>query len=217
MFPGVSGHNRPIVRLVALLLSLAGFHGWIQPLPVPVQHELAGRFWHSGCPVPLSQLRLLTVTHWGFDGHVHTGQLVVNEDAAAPLERVFRRLYALRFPIRHMRLSDIYGKVPADGDVTASMECRQAVPSPCSGGSGTGSWSMHAYGLAVDINPVENPYVGCGQTRDKTAVSYMNRSHVRPGMVTPAVLAAFRSVGWGWGGSWSGSTKDYMHFSANGH
>ena len=102
-------------------------------------------------------------------------------------------------------------------DVTASMECRQAVPSPCTGGTGTGSWSMHAYGLAVDLNPVENPYVGCGQTRDKTAVLYMNRSRLRPGMVTPAVLAAFRSVGWGWGGAWSGSTKDYMHFSSTGH
>ena len=69
----------------------------------------------------------------------------------------------------------------------------------------------------LSLNPVENPYVSCGQTRDKTAVSYMNRSRVRPGMVTPAVLAAFRSVGWGWGGSWFGSTKDYMHFSSTGN
>ncbi len=76
---------------------------------------------------------------------------------------------------------------------------------------------MHAYGEAIDINPVENPYVGCGQTRDKTAVSFMKRTPLRRGMVTPAVLAAFQSVGWGWGGSWYGSTKDYMHFSTNGH
>ena len=220
MFPGVSGHNRPIVRLVALLLSLVGFHGWIQPLPVPVQHELAGRFWHSGCPVPLSQLGLLTVTRWGFDGHVHTGQLVVDEDAAAPLERVFRRLYALRFPIRHMRLVDAYGPSrsrPADGDVTAAFECRQAVPSPCTGGSGTGSWSEHAYGEAVDLNPVENPYVGCGRTRDRSSRRYLDRSRQRRGMVTPAVVDAFRSIGWGWGGAWTGSTRDYMHFSATGH
>ena len=76
---------------------------------------------------------------------------------------------------------------------------------------------MHAYGEAIDLNPVENPYVGCGMTRDKTALSYLNRSNVRRGMVTPAVVAAFASIGWGWGGSWFGSTKDYMHFSATGH
>ncbi len=126
----------------------------------------------------------------------------------------------MHFPIRHMRFADEYGPAagrPKDGDITASFECRQAVPSPCTGGTGTGSWSQHAYGDAVDLNPVENPYVGCGMTRDRTAISYLDRSNVRPGMVTPAVVAAFRAVGWGWGGAWSGSTKDYMHFSANGH
>jgi hypothetical protein len=76
---------------------------------------------------------------------------------------------------------------------------------------------MHAFGEAIDLDPRENPYVGCGMTRDKTAVSYMKRSWHRPGMVTPAVRSAFASVGWGWGGSWVGSTKDYMHFSVNGH
>ena len=105
----------------------------------------------------------------------------------------------------------------ADGDMTASFSCRQAVPSPCTGGTGTGSWSEHAYGLAVDLNPVENPYVGCGMTRDKTALSYLDRSKLRKGMVTPAVIRVFASVGWGWGGSWTGDTKDYMHFSYNGH
>ena len=71
--------------------------------------------------------------------------------------------------------------------------------------------------LAVDLNPVENPYVGCGKTRDKTRLAFLDRSRLRPGMVTPAVVAAFASIGWGWGGSWTGSTKDYMHFSVNGH
>ena len=109
------------------------------------------------------------------------------------------------------------GARPADNDISGSFECRQAVPSPCTGGKGTGTWSNHAYGLAVDLNPGENPYVGCSKTRDKTRAAYLDRSHLRPGMVTPAVIAAFASIGWGWGGSWSGSTKDYMHFSHNGH
>ncbi len=76
---------------------------------------------------------------------------------------------------------------------------------------------MHAYGLAVDLNPVENPYVGCGQSRDPAAKKYFNRSIHRRGMVTKAVIRAFRSIGWGWGGSWTGDTKDYMHFSSSGH
>jgi D-alanyl-D-alanine carboxypeptidase len=211
------------VKLLAIplaLVALHGFHSSVRPLPAQVRTQLAGTYWHRGCPVGLSQLRLLTVSYWDFAGKEQTGQIVVNAKAAAPLRIVFRKLYAMRFPIHHMHLQEVYGPAsaqPADGDVTGSFECRQAVPSPCSGGSGTGSWSNHAYGLAVDVNPVENPYVGCGMTRDKTARSYMDRSRLRKGMVTSAVVRAFASVGWGWGGSWSGSTKDYMHFSFNGH
>jgi hypothetical protein len=212
-----------VLRLLALPFLVVALHPQepsIRALPPPLQATLASGFWERGCPVPLSQLRLLTVRHWGFDGRAHVGQLVVNRSAAAPLAMVFRRLYALHFPIRHLQLGDMYGPRgarPADGDVTGSFECRQAVPSPCTGGSGTGTWSNHAYGLAVDLNPAENPYVGCGQTRDPTRARYLDRSRLRKGMVTPAVIAAFRSIGWGWGGSWTGATKDYMHFSHNGH
>jgi hypothetical protein len=202
-------------------LGLTSSHPAAKPLSPPVQAQLkAGGFWHQGCPVPLSGLRLLTVSYWGFDGRTHTGHLIVNEQAAAPLAHVFRKLHGLHFPIRHLRLADVYGPSrgrPRDGDVSGSFECRQAVPSPCTGGSGTGSWSMHAYGLAVDLNPVENPYVGCGQSRDPASKPYRDRSRHRRGMVTAKVVQAFRSIGWGWGGSWAGNTKDYMHFSSTGH
>lgn len=211
------------MRLFALplaVLALTPFVSSIRPLPPQVRAELNGRFWQAGCPVPLSGLRLLTVSYWDFRGRVQTGQLVVNRSYAAGLAKVFRRLYDLRFPIRHMRLGDAYGPQrarPADEDVTYSFECRQAVPSPCTGGSGTGSWSEHAYGRAIDLNPIENPYVGCGRSRERASRPYLNRSRLRRGMVTPAVVQAFRSIGWGWGGNWSGNTKDYMHFSASGH
>jgi hypothetical protein len=212
---------RVALALSLLLASPASFHSSIRPLPAPVKAELKqGGFWKSNCPVSLSQLRVLTVSYRGFDKHNHTGQLVVNASAAAPLETVFRQLYRLHFPIRHMQLSDAYGPVrsrPADNDVTASFECRQAVPSPCVGGNGTGSWSMHAYGLAVDVNPRENPYVGCGQSRDPATKPYRDRSRHRTGMVTARVVQAFSSIGWGWGGAWAGNTKDYMHFSSSGH
>jgi hypothetical protein len=214
---------RAVLRLLALIAALAtptSFHSSVQRLPDPVRHELrAGGFYARGCPVAMSDLRLLSVSHVNFHGHVRTGRLIVNRRAARPLARVFRKLYARRFPIRHMALDDFYGPKrgrPADGDVTASFECRQAAASPCTGGR-TGTWSMHAYGLAVDVDPAENPYVGCGQSRDPTLRRYRDRSNHLRGMVGRRVVGAFASVGWGWGGSWAGSTKDYMHFSSTGH
>ncbi len=174
--------------------------------------------WRRGCPVWMSQLRVLSYRYYGFDRETHIGQIVVNEAAAHPLATVFGKLYRMPFPIRDGAFASTYGPHPdQSGDVTASFECRDAAASPCSGTSTTHHWSMHAYGEAVDLDPRENPYVGCGMTRDKTALSYMKRSRHRPGMVTPAVRRVFASIGWGWGGSWFGSTKDYMHFSINGH
>ena len=201
--------------------AAAAYHWSSSPLPTTVRSELVkGHYWHKGCPTPLSHLRLLMVTFRGFDKHNHKGQLVVNKTAAGPLAKVFRKLYELHFPIHHMSIATTYGvdgKPPKPSDPTGSFDCRDAVPSPCNGGNSTGNWSNHAYGLAVDLNPVENPYVGCGMSRDPLAQSYRNRSYHRPGMITGRVLAAFRSIGWGWGGAWSGNTKDYMHFSYNGH
>src|SRR5262249_41619533 len=135
----------------------------------------------------------LSVRYLGFDGRAHTGQLVVNGSQVGRLQQVFGRLYAIRFPIRHMAFSNTYGPGqgrPRDGDITASFECRQAVSSPCTGSAstGNGNWSEHAYGEAIDLNPVENPYVGCGMTRDRTALSYLDRSRVRRGMVTQQVI-----------------------------
>jgi len=174
--------------------------------------------WHHGCPVWLSELRVLSYRYYGLDKQTHIGQIVVNAKVAQPLSTVFAKLYRMRFPIRDGAFASTYGPHPhPNGDVTASFECRDAAASPCSSSATTNHWSMHAFGEAVDLDPRENPYVGCGMTRDKTALSYLKRSHHRPGMVTPAVRRAFASIGWGWGGSWVGSTKDYMHFSINGH
>ena len=214
-----------MVRIVSLAAALFAapqpFHAAVAPVPAPLRTQIVrAGLYHTGCPVTFGQLRILTVTHWDWRGVSTTGQLIVNRAAAVPLAGVFRKLYALHFRIRHMRLADAYGpkrRRPLDRDITDSFECRQAVPSPCPGGSGTGSWSEHAYGLAVDLNPIENPYVGCGRTREPASAPYLNRSRLRRGMVNPQVVQAFRSVGWGWGGEWSGTTKDYMHFSASGH
>jgi hypothetical protein len=83
--------------------------------------------------------------------------------------------------------------------------------------TGGGGWSEHAYGRAIDINPIENPYVSGGTTSHRASIPYLDRSRVRPGMAVEggALVRAFDAVGWGWGGRWSG-TKDYQHFSMNG-
>ena len=152
--------------------------------------------WHRGCPVAPAQLRRLRVSYWGFDRRAQTGTLVVNAGAVRPLTRVFARLYAKRFPIRRMRPIDAYGgndERSLAADNTAAFNCRYAVA------SGPKRWSAHAYGFAIDVNPVEN------------------RSRVRRGMAVRGglLVSAFASVGWRWGGRWTGS-PDYQHFSATG-
>ena len=109
-----------MLRILALplaVVALAPYASSIQPLPAPLERNFENRYGDLGCPVPFSGLRLLTVTHWGFDGRLHTGQLVVNRDVAKPVATVFRKLYQLRFPIRHLRLDDLYGpkRGPARG------------------------------------------------------------------------------------------------------
>ena len=211
-----------MLRLLAIPLALVALHqpdSSIRPLSESLKSNLAHGQWHAGCPVALSQLRLVTVPYVDFDGLTREGQVIVNRDVAGSVSTVFRKLYELKFPIRHMRLSEMYGPrraIPEDEDVTGSFWCRDSVPSPCVGGTASGHWSNHAYGHAIDINPIENPYIGCGKVHDPRMAPYVDRSKRKKGMVTPAVVRAFRSIGWGWGGDWSG-TKDYMHFSTNGH
>jgi D-alanyl-D-alanine carboxypeptidase-like protein len=171
--------------------------------------------WHAGCPVGPAQLRRVRLRYVGFDGVAHTGQLIVNERVVAAVITVFRKLYAARFPIRRMRPVDAYhgsDSRSAAADNTSSFNCRFAV-SP-----GPKHWSMHAYGEAIDIDTVENPYVLGSSVLPPAGRAFADRSRVRPGMVVEGgvLVRAFDAAGWGWGGRWSGSTKDYQHFSING-
>jgi hypothetical protein len=210
-----------VLRVAALSLLLASpasaFQSSVKPLSPAVRHELKKReFWYSGCPLALSDLRVLTVSTRGFDKRTHASQLIVNKSVTRPLRRVFRKLYALHFPIHHMTIAAVYGnKHQRRADISGSFECKPPVPSPCS--ATAASWSMHAFGMAVDINTMENPYVGCGESHDPRSERYKDRTHHLRGMVTRRVIAAFRSIGWRWGGSWPGSTKDYTHFSPTGY
>jgi len=193
--------------------STTAFRGTIAPIGPSLRAAMTGVSWHSGCPVSLSQLRILTLTYLGFDGRPHAGRIVVNADVARSVVSVFRRLYAARYPIRRMQPVDAYGGSDfrsIEADNTSSFNCRAA--------TGSTRWSEHAYGHAIDIDPIENPYVDGGSTSHAASRPYLDRSRHRPGMAYPgsAVVQAFGSVGWGWGGSWSGSVHDYQHFSVSG-
>jgi hypothetical protein len=204
------------VGLAVLAVAAAlvpGFHARVQPIPPPVRAQMTGVSWHRGCPVTLDDLRLITLTYRGFDGRAHTGRLVANRTAAPVLVAVFGRLYAANFPIRRMEPVDRYG-----GDDFRSIEADNTSAFNCRAASGSSNWSNHAYGLAIDVNPIENPYVSGGRSSHRASAPYLDRSRHRPGMSYEGgvLVEAFRSAGWGWGGSWSGSVRDYQHFSYNG-
>jgi hypothetical protein len=165
--------------------------------------------YRAGCPVGPSQLRLLRLSYWGFDGKPHVGSLVVRDRVARDVVAVFRTLYAARFSIRRLRKVDAYR-----GSDDASMAADNTSGFNCRFVSGTRRWSQHAYGEAIDVNPVENPYVQGARVSPPSGRRYLDRSRSRPGMAVErgVLVRAFESVGWSWGGRWSGS-RDYQHFS----
>jgi hypothetical protein len=170
--------------------------------------------WRPGCPVSPAQLRRIRLTYWGFDRRAHTGTLVVHSSVVGNVVKVFARVYAARFPIRRMRAIDVYGgsdRRSMAADNTSAFNCRYALA------PGPKRWSAHAYGQAIDVNPVENPYVQGSHVSPSAGRAYLNRRNVRPGMAVRGglLVRAFDAVGWSWGGRWSG-TPDYQHFSATG-
>ena len=199
-----------VVLLAVLALQAPPFtHTVARVTPAQLPYS-----WHPGCPVAPAELRRLRVAYWGFDGRAHTGALVVNADAVSDLVHVYARLYAARFPIRRMRPIDAYhgrDEPSLEADNTAAFNCRYAVA------PGPKRWSVHAFGRAIDVNPVENPYLEGGRVHPRRGRAFLDRSRRRPGMAVRGglLVRAFAGVGWAWGGRWAGS-PDYQHFSATG-
>jgi len=168
--------------------------------------------WRKGCPVPLSGLRMITMPYWGFDEKAHEGgRLVINAKVAQKIAGVFEKLYEDRYPIHKM--------VPVDefkGDDFDSIEANNTSAFNCRQATGSSNWSRHAYGMAVDLNPCQNPYVSTSGTIAHPSCKkyYKTRNAEDPGVITAGdnVVKAFGSIGWKWGGYWAG-TKDYQHFS----
>jgi hypothetical protein len=167
--------------------------------------------WHRGCPTSVSDLRLVRASYWGFDGRAHQGKLILQRGYMTPVVTALRTLYYKRFPIRRMKLVEVYGSSDARSmaaDNTSAFNCR-SVP-----GAG---WSEHAYGRAIDVNPLENPEVRSGVVSPPGGRDFLNRASWKKGMIRPgdSAVHAFEAVGWHWGGYWH-SLKDYQHFSWNG-
>jgi hypothetical protein len=192
---------------------LPTFRGSVTALSAAERRAMTPSAWRPGCPVGQGALRAVRALHVGFDGRAHHGVLVVNRDVAARVLAVLRSLYALRTPIRSMRPVEAFGGSDfrsIEADNTSAFNCRFV--------DGTRRWSQHAYGRAIDLNPIENPYIAAdGTTSHPASRVYLDRSRARPGVVRAgdAVVRAFAAGGFAWGGAWTGA-RDTQHFSATG-
>ena len=190
-------------------------YSWAESRIGPALQRRMRYSYSAGCPVPLADLRYLQLSYVGFDGLPHTGELVVHRAYATQVSTVFRGLYEVGWPIRRMRLVDDYR-----GDDARSMAANNTSGFNCRTVAGSTSWSAHAYGAAIDVNPVQNPDLSGGTVAPLAGRRFANVDRAgadqpERGVVTAdgPVLRAFAGIGWEWGGTWS-SGRDYQHFSA---
>lgn len=179
--------------------------------PAPA-HVIERSTWRPGCPVAASDLAWVRVTFWGFDAERHAGELLVHASVAEDIAGVFGALWRARFPLEQVGITaewDPDAPLTGDGNGTGAFVCRPS--------TGASHFSQHAYGLALDLNTFQNPYIKGEVLLPELASAYVRRDDVRPGMITAdgPVVRAFAEIGWQWGGDWQQS-KDYQHFSRNG-
>ena len=171
-----------------------------------------GSSWRSGCPVGPAQLRRVRVDYWGYDGKVHRGDLIIRSTEAQHVADAFGELYAARFQVARIHPVQRYGS-----DDDESMAANNTSAFNCRAVTGGTRWSEHSYGTAIDINPIQNPYVtSSGTVLPPAGKPYADRSVKVPGMIhrKGIVRAAFAAIGWEWGGDWT-DPKDYQHLSLN--
>jgi hypothetical protein len=191
---------------------MPAFASTAAPLSDALRTQMTDVTWREGCPVGLDALAALHVSHWNQEGTVELGLIVVDATVADDVASVFRSLYYARFPITQMRPAAEFGGDDArsmEVDNTSAFNCR-----PITRGS---SFSRHSHGTAIDLNPLRNPYVKGDRVLPPAGREWLERDPSAPGVITEEgpVVAAFRRIGWRWGGAWS-SAKDYQHFSTDG-
>ena len=160
------------------------------------------------CPVGPADLRKVWITYIDFYGVSHQGSIVVHRSIAARTQRAFQALYRMRFRIQGMSPMTLNAPYISDmAAVTAGYNCRAV--------SGSRTWSQHAYGKAIDVNPVQNPMVRGSYVDPRGGTDFLRRDVYRRGMMHAAgAVRAFTANGFHWGGRWN-SLKDDMHFSLN--
>ncbi len=168
-----------------------------------------GATWHPGCPLAPEQLRRVELDYLGFDGTTRRGVLVVHKSLVPQVIAIFDQLYRMRYPIERMRTVDHYPQAQDE----LSMEDNNTSAFNCRGIPGSGNWSLHAYGRAIDLNPLLNPYVDGADVEPANAGRYLDRTRTDPGLLhaDDSAVRAFTDRGWQWGGAWR-SPIDYQHF-----
>lgn len=179
-----------------------------EPLPVHIIELITGVTFHENTPFDYSFLTYLTVTHVNFDGESVIGHLIVADEIGDEVLEIFMEIYESRFPIYSIRLIDYF-----DASDYYSMAANNSHAFNFRNIAGTNIISRHGFGMAIDINPIQNPYIRGDVIWPAAGAEYLDRSDIRPGMILPggAVYNAFISRGWVWGGYWT-SPRDYHHF-----
>ncbi|MES2214918.1 MAG: M15 family metallopeptidase [Pseudomonadota bacterium] len=182
------------------------FTSRIKAIPSDIQQTMiSSGVWKPECPIPIERLRLLEVDHYAFEGNLQHGQMVVLDQIAERSLEIFSILLETKFPLHKIQLMDIY-----NGDDDASMEDNNSSCFNFRKISGTDELSIHSYGLAIDINPLQNPFLVGEKIYPSKGSEFLDRSNIRPGMIEP-VVHLFKERGFEWGGDWT-SPIDYHHF-----
>jgi len=211
---------KQLLLFILLIYSLAAKDYFSQVLPITKEVKsrmIKGNTWRKECPVGINDLRYVRISYWNFKGKRKIGELIVHKDVANMVVNIFKELYTIKYPIYQMRLiSDFNGNdwKSIEADNTSAFNCRLLTGS-------SNKWSNHAYGMAIDLNPIENPYIShTGHIAHKMSLLYRKRIHKQSrGIADRAVLVKgdkvvqiFKKYGWKWGGDWK-RIKDYQHFS----
>ena len=205
-----------LIPIILITTTFAEFHTKVYEIAPKLKEKMIeGNSWHRGCPVDIVDLRYIRLSYMNFQGENRVGELIVHKDVADDVVNIMRELYEIGYPINQMKLvSDFNGNdwQSIEADNTSAFNCRNA--------TGSKKWSKHSYGKAIDINPIENPYISRkGHISHKASLKYRKRVHKNSSMADRAVLLKndeatkiFESYSFSWGGDWR-YTKDYQHFS----
>ena len=186
------------------------------PIPDHVWSAMQNKSWHPGFGCPgRKKLALLSLPYRDFNGQMQTGRLIAARDVADDLVTVFEKMFRSGFQIQQMRLVHRFG-----GNDNRSMNANNTSAFNCRKVTGGRRLSQHSFGRAIDINPVQNPYVRKHITQPAAGRRFASpraRRAEQPGLIRKGdkVTKAFALIGWKWGGNWR-SLKDYQHFSKSG-